>query len=118
MRLAERNPVYEDVASKFWEHYEDVANAMNSLDDSAQSLWDEADGFFYDHLLRMGRDPLPVLARSMVGFVPIFGASTVPAETFDRYPDFSRLREWFIAPPSGPDEQRRADGRSRAVGTR
>jgi len=97
LTLAERNPVYEDVASKFWEHFVYVANGLNSRSDPASSLWDEEDGFFYDHLLWPGRDPVPIRARSMVGFVPLFGASAVPAGTFDRFPDFNRRREWFIA---------------------
>ena len=94
--LAEKNPIYEDVASKFWEHYIYIANSMNSLGDSSKSLWDEKDGFFYDHLISAHHDPIPIRARTMVGFVPIFGASTVPADTFDRYPDFLRRRQWFI----------------------
>ena len=49
--LAERNPVYEDVASKFWEHFIYIANAMNSQHDPQKSLWDEEDGFFYDYLI-------------------------------------------------------------------
>jgi hypothetical protein len=95
--LAKQDPVYEDVASKFWEHYICVANAMNSLHDPVSSLWDEEDGFFYDHLLSEDHPPLALRARTMVGFVPMFGASTVPADTFERYPDFNRRREWFIA---------------------
>jgi hypothetical protein len=94
--LAEKNPIYEDVASKFWEHYIFIANSMNSLRDPSESLWDEKDGFFYDHLISAQHEPIPIRARTMVGFVPIFGASTVPAHTFDRYPDFSRRRQWFI----------------------
>jgi hypothetical protein len=94
--LAEKNPIYEDVASKFWEHYIFIANSMNSLRDPRKSLWDEKDGFFYDHLISANHEPIPIRARTMVGFVPIFGAATVPAYTFDRYPDFSRRRQWFI----------------------
>ncbi len=94
--LAERNPDYEDVASKFWEHYIYIANAMNSLRDPYKSLWDEKDGFFYDQLISPDHEPTPVRARTMVGFVPMFGASTVPVDTFDRYPAFQRRREWFI----------------------
>ena len=94
--LAERNKAYEDLASKFWEHYIYIANALNSLREPKNSLWDERDGFFYDHLLSDEHDPLPVRARTMVGFVPLFGASTVPADTFDKYPDFHRRRQWFI----------------------
>ena len=94
--LAERNPDYEDVASKFWEHFVYIANAMNSLRDPYKSLWDEEDGFFYDQLISPDHEPTPIRARTMVGFVPMFGASTVPVKTFDRYPDFQRRREWFI----------------------
>ena len=94
--LAERNPVYEGIASKFWEHYIYIANAMNSRHDAQKSLWDEADGFFYDYLFSPDHGRFPVRARTMVGFVPMFGVTTVPADTFDRYPDFQRRREWFI----------------------
>ena len=94
--LAEQNPAYEDVASKFWEHYIYIANAMNSLRDPYKSLWDEEDGFFYDQLISPDHEPSPIRARTMVGFVPMFGASTVPIDTFDHYPDFQRRREWFI----------------------
>jgi Mannosylglycerate hydrolase MGH1-like glycoside hydrolase domain len=94
--LAKENPVYEDVASKFWEHYIFVANAMNSLRDPVLSLWNEEDGFFYDHLLSRNHEPLPLRARTMVGFVPMFGAATVPVDTFDQFPDFNQRRQWFI----------------------
>ncbi|HEY6509565.1 MAG TPA: hypothetical protein VIY56_16200 [Vicinamibacterales bacterium] len=95
--LAKQNPAYEGVASKFWEHYVYVANAMNSRHDRATSLWDEEDGFFYDHLISRDQEPLALRCRTMVGFVPMFGAATVPADTFERYPEFNRRREWFIA---------------------
>src|SRR5262249_18581852 len=57
---------------------------------------DEQDGFFYDSLISAKHELIPVRARTMVGFVPMFGASTVPADTFERYPDFHRRRRWFI----------------------
>ena len=94
--LARQNPAYEDLASKFWEHYIYIANAVNSQHDSRKSLWDEEDGFFYDFVFSEGSERFPVRARTMVGFIPIFGASTVPADTFDHYPDFQRRRQWFI----------------------
>ncbi|HSE87672.1 MAG TPA: glucosidase, partial [Candidatus Binatia bacterium] len=94
--LAEKDPVYEDVASKFWEHFVYIANAMNSQTDPQKSLWDEQDGFFYDHLISAKHERIPVRARTMVGFVPMFGASTVRPDTFERYPDFQRRRQWFI----------------------
>src|SRR5262249_57136328 len=67
-----------------------------SLSDPAQSLWDEEDGFFYDHLISDKGERMPVRARTMVGFTPMFGASTVPGNIFDRFPDFHRRRQWFI----------------------
>jgi hypothetical protein len=94
--LAEKNPIYEDVASKFWEHYIYIANAMNSRHDPRNSLWDEEDGFFYDHLFSPEGERFPVRARTMVGFVPMFGVTTVPDDTFERYPAFHRRRQWFI----------------------
>jgi hypothetical protein len=94
--LAEHDAAYEDLASKFWEHFIYIANAMNSLHDSEKSLWDDRDGFFYDHLISPTGERQPVRARTMVGFVPLFGAATVPIDIFKRYPGFQRRREWFI----------------------
>jgi len=94
--LAEQNPGYEDLASKFWEHFIYIANAMNSLEDPVKSLWDEEDGFFYDNLFSDTGERIPIRARTMVGFVPLFGAWTVHHATFDRFPAFQRRREWFI----------------------
>src|SRR4029453_5801612 len=94
--LAERAPVYEYVASKCLEHFIYIANAMNSQTDPQKSLWDEQDGFFYDYLISAKHERIPGGARTMVGFVPMFGASTVRPDTFERYPDFQRRRRWFI----------------------
>jgi hypothetical protein len=94
--LAERNPVYEDLASKFWEHFVYIANAMNSLTDPKKSLWHEQDGFFYDHLTFPSGETMPIRARTMVGFVPLFGAVAVEADACGRHPAFSRRRHWFI----------------------
>ncbi|MBX3379267.1 MAG: glucosidase [Phycisphaeraceae bacterium] len=94
--LAERNSAYEDLASKFWEHYIYIANAMNSITSPQDSLWDADDGFFYDHLTHPDGHREPVRARTMVGFVPLFGATAVDASTFNRFPGFHRRRQWFI----------------------
>ncbi len=94
MLLAERDPNYEDLASKFWEHFVYIANALNGT--NGDSLWDEEDGFFYDHLSSDKHGRFPVRARTMVGFTPLFGASTVAASCFDRFPHFDRRRQWFI----------------------
>jgi hypothetical protein len=94
--LAERNPAYEDLASKFWEHFIYIANAMNNQCDSKESLWDEQDGFFYDHLISNDGHMSAIRARTMVGFVSMFGASVIPASSLRRYPAFERRRQWFI----------------------
>jgi hypothetical protein len=93
--LAEKDPAYEDIASKFWEQYIYIANAMNSAHDTNKSLWDEQDGFFYDQVFSPEHERFPVRARTVVGFVPMVGARTVAAKTFDNYPTFQRRREWF-----------------------
>jgi hypothetical protein len=69
---------------------------MNSEDDPGKSLWDEEDGFFYDQLISDQLERMPIRARTVVGFVPLFGAWTVPMETFDRFSSFQRRRDWFI----------------------
>ena len=96
LTLATQNPGYEDLASKFWEHYVYIANSMNSETDPQKTLWDVEDGFFYDNLITSDRKLVPIRARTMVGFVPIFGATVVAADSLDRYPDFRRRRQWFI----------------------
>jgi Glycosyl hydrolase family 63 C-terminal domain len=96
LHLAAHDPVYEDLASKFWEHYIYIASSMNNPIDSEKSLWDEQDGFFYDYLYSEYGHSFPVRARTMVGFVPMFGGTTVSADTFEHYPDFQRRRQWFI----------------------
>lgn len=94
--LAGQNPVYEDLASKFWEHFVYIANSMNSLSDPSRSLWHEEDGFFYDQLTKPSGESLPIRARTVVGFVPLFGATAVDAESCQRHPAFNRRRQWFI----------------------
>jgi hypothetical protein len=96
MELADGNANFEDVASKFWEHFLYIANAMNGGTGECTSLWDEEDGFFYDvlHLPDGSRHPLKV--RSMVGLIPLFAVETLEPEALDRLPAFKRRLEWFI----------------------
>jgi hypothetical protein len=96
LTLAEKNPVYEDLASKFWEHFVYIANSMNSLTDPKKSLWHEEDGFFYDHLTKPDCETIAIRARTMVGFVPLFGARVVEADSCNRHAAFNRRRQWFI----------------------
>ncbi len=93
LELAAEDRVYEDVASKFFEHYIAIADAMNSMGGSG--LWDEEDGFYYDRLLTDGRS-VPLKTRSLVGLVPLFAAEVLENDVIERLPDFKKRMEWFL----------------------
>ena len=96
MELAEEDPCYEDVASKFWEHFIYIANAMSHRGDEHMGLWNEEDGFFYDVLKLPDGTQFPMKMRSMVGLIPLFAVETLEPEVLDKLPDFKRRLEWFI----------------------
>ncbi|HEY5676923.1 MAG TPA: glucosidase, partial [Myxococcales bacterium] len=91
LELAREEDEFEDVASKFWEHFVHIAQAMNTL-----GLWDEEDAFFYDVLQREGREEIRLRVRSMVGLIPLFAVEPIAAEIIESFPSFSRRLEWFI----------------------
>jgi hypothetical protein len=86
--------IYEDIASKFLEHFLYIANAMNGL--SSSGLWDDTDGFFYDRLRLPNDEAIPLRVRSMVGLIPIFAVDTIEPDTIHRLPGFRRRMEWFV----------------------
>ena len=96
MELASENPAYENVASKFWEHFLYLANAMNHLGSKKLGLWDEADGFYYDALHLQSGESFPMKVRSMVGLIPLFAVETLEPDLLGRLPGFKRRLEWFI----------------------
>jgi hypothetical protein len=97
MELARANPAYEDVASKFWEHFLYIGHAMGHRGkDKNLDLWDEEDGFFYDCLRRPDGSRFALKVRSMVGLIPLFAVETLEPEMIDRLPGFKRRLEWFI----------------------
>src|SRR5262249_15165352 len=79
LELSEINPAYEDIASKFFEHFVYIARAMNDLGGEGITLWDEQDGFYYD-VLRMPREARQLKVRSMVGLIPLFAVETLEPE--------------------------------------
>jgi len=97
LELASEDPSYEDVASKFWEHFLHIAKAMNHLGNDGAGMWDEEDGFFYDVLHLDHGAHVPLKVRSMVGLIPLFAVETLEAHLVDRLPGFKRRLEWFIA---------------------
>ncbi len=92
VELAGHDPVYEDMARKFFEHYLAIVTAINTLDGTG--LWDEEDGFYYDHLHVDGR-MIPLKCRSIVGLVPLFAVETFDCRILDQLPAFRRRIEWF-----------------------
>jgi hypothetical protein len=96
LELASTDPVYEDVASKFWEHFIFIARAMNHLGDDGISLWNEEDGFFYDVLHSSDGTSLPLRVHSMVGLMPLYAVLTMNPELLNAMPAFKRRLEWFI----------------------
>ena len=98
LELARENPSYEDVASKFWEHFINIAHAMGGgrlHGGHGHDLWDDTDGFFYDVLHTDGQR-LPLRVRSLVGLIPLLAVETIEAKTLHRMPGFSRRLHWFI----------------------
>jgi hypothetical protein len=91
MELGRLNPSYEDVASKFFEHFMYIAYAMNNL-----GLWDEEDGFFYDVLRLPNGNVQPLKVRSMVGLIPLFAVGTVGEEDLAKLPRFRSRLLWFV----------------------
>ena len=96
MELAKDDPAYEDVASKFWEHFLYIANAMTHLGNDGVGMWNEEDGFFYD-VLRLPNDGhVPLKVRSMVGLIPLFAVETLESGTLNKLPGFKRRMDWFV----------------------
>jgi hypothetical protein len=94
LELAATNPTYENVASKFFEHFVYIAHALN--DKVPIELWDEEDGFYYDALHLPDGSIHKLKVRSMVGLIPLFAVETLEPEIVDRLPGFKRRMQWFI----------------------
>jgi hypothetical protein len=101
LELAQTNHVYEDVATKFFEHFLHIAEAMAHIGGengyAGVGLWDDDDKFFYDVLHLPDGAMTPMRVRSMVGLVPLFAVETLEPELLEKVPDFKRRLEWFLA---------------------
>jgi hypothetical protein len=96
IELAHNDRAYEDVASKFWEHFLYIAHAMNNRGNDGIELWDQEDGFYYDVLHLPDGTRFPLKVRSMVGLIPLFAVETLEPETLRRLAGFRTRLEWFV----------------------
>lgn len=94
IELAAKDQAYEDVATKFFEHFVQISDAMNNLGGSG--LWDEEDGFYYDVLVTPDGASTPLKVRSMVGLIPLYACLNVSSEVLARLPGFKKRTEWFM----------------------
>ena len=94
LELAEFQPEYEDIASKFFEHFVSIVDAMNGL--GGDGLWHEEDGFYYDQYLPPSGEPQPLRVRSMVGIIPLFAVEFIDEARLDQLPGFAKRTRWFL----------------------
>ncbi|MCC2639681.1 MAG: uncharacterized protein K0S45_94 [Nitrospira sp.] len=96
LELAGEDQAYEDVASKFFEHFVYICRAMNNIGSEKIELWNRDDGFFYDVLHLPDGETFPMKVRSMVGLIPLFAVETLNSEVIDQLPRFKHRMQWFI----------------------
>ncbi len=94
LELANENPAYEDVASKFFEHFVAISDAMNTL--GGTGLWHEEDGFYYDQVRTTSHLTVPLKVRSAVGLIPLFAVEVLHQDVIDRLPGFKKRLKWFL----------------------
>lgn len=124
LELAKTRPVYENIASKFFEHFLLIADAMSyrgaSKDDkeeTEQSLWDENDKFYYD-AISYGAHSQSLPVRSLVGLIPLYATLTLEPELLDKFPSFRKRLNWFIENKQLVAERNIASMETRGVGER
>ena len=96
LELAKENPVYQDIATKFFEHFLNIAQAMTNMSGQGHGLWDEDDGFYYDALHLADGAVHPLRVRSMVGLLPLFAVEVIEPEELEQAPEFKARLEWFL----------------------
>ncbi len=97
LELAQVDIAYEDIATKFFEHFLYIARAMTNMGGAGLGLWDEEDQFFYDMLSLPDGRMIPLKVRSMVGLSPLFAVETLEPELLSRVPNFAQRLEWFLS---------------------
>ena len=96
LELAQANPVYEDIATKFFEHFMAIAAAINGVGIEGTGLWDETDQFYYDHLCLPDGRNLPLRIHSFVGLIPLFSVQVIRPEVMAKLPAFTARMDWYL----------------------
>jgi hypothetical protein len=96
LELANKNPVYQDMATKFFEHFMYIADAMNNMGSEGSALWDDEDEFFYDALKLQGKSTMKLKVRSMVGIVPFFAVEVLDDQVLQTQKEFTGRLRWFL----------------------
>ncbi|MGH8046748.1 MAG: MGH1-like glycoside hydrolase domain-containing protein, partial [Chthoniobacterales bacterium] len=96
LELAQHNPVYEDIATKFFEHFLHIAEAMNNIGESGIGLWCDEDKFYYDVLNLPDGHMVPLKVRSMVGLIPLYAVEVLEPELLAKVPAFAERLKWFL----------------------
>ena len=96
LELSTHNPVYQDMATKFFEHFLYIAAAMTDMNQQHIGLWDEEDEFFYDLLRLPNGENRKLKIRSMVGLIPLFAVEVLENDIFERVPEFGKRLKWFL----------------------
>ena len=104
LELAQENSAYEDVASKFFEHFVYICEAMHNLGGAGIELWNAKDGFYYDVLNMTNGERVPMKVRSMVGLIPLYAVETLDPTIVDALPGFKRRMQWFMENRPGLSE--------------
>lgn len=96
LELAQSNKVYEDLATKFFEHFTYIASSLNHISKDFKGAWDEEEGFFYDVLKMPDGKFIPVKIRSLVGLTTLFAVHVIDKELLEKVPEFHRRLKWFV----------------------
>jgi hypothetical protein len=96
LELAKTNPVYQDMATKFFEHFLYIAGAMASMGENNAGLWDEQDQFFYDSIKLPDEAAIKLKIRSMVGLIPLFAVEVLDEKMVLAQPEFIKRMRWFL----------------------
>jgi hypothetical protein len=97
LELALNNPVYQDLATKFFEHFLYIANAIENMGEEGEGLWDEEDQFFYDVLHLPNSKSQKLKVRSIVGLIPLFAVEILDHAVLEQLPEFKNRLNWFYA---------------------